>query len=184
MKHQRFKVSPIALIWLIFLLICLCWFLSSCKTTHQNKEQKTTVNSERTDSISRVEREKARLLVIPRSLASLDLDSKNLSDLPIGAEYTDKQGQATISVKKTGGNDYKITATCDSLAQLVVDRETEIYHLNNKVRELEEVTNEERVEIINETTSARWFWIYSGRLFWSLVGIGIIYWIWKKKLPF
>ncbi|GHV13653.1 hypothetical protein FACS1894169_01120 [Bacteroidia bacterium] len=182
MKHDDTKPTTIIIIVLSILLLLV--LLYGCKTTQQKTEHTTTAKIETFDSISRIERENARLLVVPRSSASLDLNFKNLNDLPIGAEYTDKQGLATISVKKTDENDYKITATCDSLAQLVVDKETEIFHLNSKVRELEDVTNEERVEIINETTPIRWFWIYSGRLFWSLVGIGIIYWIWKKKLPF
>jgi len=172
------------IIWLIGLIISLLFFLSGCKTTQHNKEHTTSLNEKRTDSISRIEKTNAKLLIIPPSAVSLNLNFKNLSDLPIGAKYTEKQGQATVSVEKTGENDFKITANCDSLTRLIVERETEIFHLQNQVRELEEATHEEKVEIINETTPVRWFWIYSGRLFWSLLGIGLIYWLWKKKLPF
>ncbi|MDR2002155.1 MAG: hypothetical protein LBQ74_03920 [Prevotella sp.] len=176
---ENLIIRAIGLAVAIFLLI-------GCKSPQQNTEHSTVAKDERYDSLSRIEKTNARLLKVPLSSASLNLNFKNLSDLPIGAKYTEKQGQATVSVEKTGDSDYMITATCDSLTELIIERETEIYHLQNKVRELEDITSTERVEIINETTPIRWFWIYSGYVLWALFGLGGIYLIlrWKKKLPF
>lgn len=170
----------IVLFWLIVFLV------AGCKTPQRQIEHSTTEAVERNDSTSRTEKVNVRLLKVPQSSASLNLNFKNLSDLPIGAKYTEKQGQATVSVEKTGDNDYKITATCDSLTRVIVERETEIYHLQSRIKELTDSTAVRETITINETTPVRWFFIYSGYVFWVLLGCGIIYLIlkWKKKLPF
>jgi hypothetical protein len=163
---------------------CLIGTLVGCKTSQLKTETTTAANTETFDSISRIEREKARLLVVPESSVSLNLNFKNLTDLPIGAKYTDKQGQATVSIEKTGDNDYKITATCDSLAQLVIDKETEIYHLNNQLRELESNHAEVKEIIVNQLTGWQNFRVWIGNIALAALGIGIIYKIWQKKKPF
>ncbi len=185
MKKQKHRIDNL-FICIIGFIIVLILYLTSCKTKQHTIEHTTAVNTEKIDSTSRIERTNVQLLKIPLTTAALNLNLKNLNDLPVGAKYAEKQGQATVTVEKTGENDYKITATCDSLTRLIVERETEIFHLQSRVKELEENTSEVKETIVNETTGVRWFFIYSGYLLWGLFGCGTIYMLykWRKKLLF
>lgn len=167
--------------WLIPILAYLLIVFASCRTPQSKSEHSVIANNSRADSTSRIERERARLLTVPASAASLSLNLKKLADLPAGAKYTGRQGQATVTVEKTGDNGYTVTAACDSFVQLVVEKETEIYRLQRKVEGLEETSREERVEVVSQTTPLRWFLICSGCLFWLCAAAGFIYLKWKRK---
>jgi len=59
----------------------------------------------------------------------------NLHSLPDGAIYSNSSGQATTSVYVKGDSIY-ITATCDSLQQLVWSYERELAHIRDETTSL------------------------------------------------
>ncbi|GAB6123087.1 hypothetical protein [Dysgonomonas termitidis] len=167
-------------IWLIITFVVMLIGLFACKSPQPKSEHSVIANNSRADSTSRVERERARLLTVPASAASLDLNFGSLADLPIGAKYTGKQGQATVTVERISGDSIKVTANCDSLSQLIVEKETEIFHLQNRVSELED-KELKTVEVYRQTNwqiVCGWF----GKVFMAVIGIGLITLFLKWKL--
>lgn len=139
---------------------------NSLKTEEQLQGQTTTITT---------------LEGIPASEATVDVPIRNLLDLPDGAEYTAKGGQASVSVQKRGDN-ITITGKCDSIARqcLFYEREvfrqrSEIDSLNRTISQVEQTTTrndatektEDTVEqSIQEKPPATWYK-------WLLVGIAV-----------
>lgn len=174
------------IMWIIGFLISLFMFLSyGCKTKPPLKtEYSIKENKYDADSISRIEKLTMRLLTIPASSVALNVNMLDLSSLPIGAKYEQKQGQATVTVEKTDENNYKITANCDSLSMVITERETQIYHLQAKIRELEE-SQAQTIEIpIYKQTDLQIVFGWFGKVFMGLIGIGLILLLLKWKRLF
>lgn len=89
-----------------------------------------------TDSILIRERLEITPIVIPRTQADLRLKVKDVENLSPGAVFTDKNGQASVRVEYRDSLIY-ITATCDSLQLLVESQYREIYHLRERLSEME-----------------------------------------------
>lgn len=77
---------------------------------------------------------------MPASLVQMTMPISTLPDLPDGAAYTEKQGNATASVKRKGDS-LIVTASCDSLQQLVYQLEEGLHRARD---ETEQVKIEER----------------------------------------
>jgi|GEM_PF-4595717 len=166
----------------VLLLVFFFGLFFACKSNPPLKtESSIKETSSTTDSISHKEKITMQLITIPSSLAALNLNLADLSTLPIGAKYEDKQGQATVGIEKTGENDYKITANCDSLSMIISEKETEIYHLQKTVKELEEKESQ-TIEVTKYKQNdwqivCGWF----GKIFMGVLGVGLIILVLKWK---
>jgi len=108
----------------------------------------------------------------------VDVPIQNLLDLPDGAEYTAKDGQASVNVQRHGDN-IKVTGKCDSIVRqcLFYEREvfrqrSEIDSLKRTISQVEQTTTrndaaektEDTVEqTIQEKPPATWYkWLVVG----------------------
>lgn len=96
----------------------------SCRSTKQALQRDSR------DSLRMLERLTASLATIPMSKVTLPLTVENLRKLPPGARYTAKNGQASAEVEMRGGTIY-VTATCDSLQQLVFEYQKELTRVSS-----------------------------------------------------
>lgn len=75
--------------------------------------------------------------MIPVEKAPLIIPIANLHNLPTGARFMAKEGRATAEVEVKGDTLY-VTATCDSLQQLVLQYEKELTYLRDKTEDVKE----------------------------------------------
>ena len=75
---------------------------------------------------------------IPESEAKVDVPIQNLLNLPDGAGYTAKDGQASVSVQRHGDN-ITVTGKCDSIARQCLFYEREVFRQRNEVDSLKQV---------------------------------------------
>lgn len=75
---------------------------------------------------------------IPESEAKVDVPIQNLLNLPDGAGYTAKDGQASVSVQRNGDN-ITVTGKCDSIARQCLFYEREVFRQHSEVDSLKRV---------------------------------------------
>ena len=96
---------------------------------------------------------------IPESEAKVDVPIQNLLNLPDGAGYTAKDGQASVSVQRHGDN-ITVTGKCDSIARQCLFYEREVFRQRSEVDSLKRVISrmEQRAsqsdEFYNEDSDA------------------------------
>lgn len=115
---------------------------------------------------------------IPESEAKVDVPIQNLLNLPDGAGYTAKDGQASVSVQRHGDN-ITVTGKCDSIARQCLFYEREVFRQRSEVDSLkrvisrmeqtasqsDEIYNEDSdaVQNIKEKPPATWYkWLLAG----------------------
>ena len=102
-------------------ILCLFLFLfSSCASW---KVSDRSVAS--SDSLRQVTRLSIRQMSVPESRADIQIPAAGLRELPPAAVYTAKSGQATATVRFLHDTLF-VTATCDSLQQLVYEYQQQI----------------------------------------------------------
>ena len=102
---------------LLFFFLLLFSSCTSWRTTH-----KSLMHS---DSLRQVSHLTLRTTAIPESRTFLQVPAADLCKLPAAAVYTSKSGQATATVRFIRDTLY-VTATCDSLQQLVYEYQQQI----------------------------------------------------------
>lgn len=119
-----------------------------------------------------------RLEGIPESEAKVDVPMQSLLNLPDGAGYTVKDGQASVSVQRHGDN-ITVTGKCDSIARQCLFYEREVFRQRSEVDSLKQVIsrmeqassrNEETyraendtVQSVKEKPPATWHrWLFAG----------------------
>lgn len=105
-------------------------------------------------------------MVIPQTTATLTLTSIQIDELPVGATYQAKDGNASGTVRKTEENNIEFTANCDSLLVLIEELNKEVYHFQAENTALKTELMEQKIEVVKEPTGWQWFQIYG---FWILV---------------
>lgn len=115
---------------------------------------------------------------IPESEATVDVPIQNLLDLPDGAGYTAKDGQASVSMQRHGDN-ITVTGKCDSIARQCLFYEREVFRQRNEVDSLKRVISRmeqassrsdetykaesDAVQSIREKPPATWYkWLLAG----------------------
>ncbi|MBQ0075028.1 MAG: hypothetical protein KBT34_12660 [Prevotella sp.] len=81
-----------------------------------------------------------QMVTVPMSMASLTIPTDSISFLPIGAEYRNHNGQASVSVRRKAATDAEperiiVYATCDSLQLLCESYERTISSLKSRLVE-------------------------------------------------
>jgi hypothetical protein len=167
--NVRFPALSLAVIMILVLSV------ASCKTSRQIQVHDVSESNQRTDSVSLVTERLMKAIPVPASRATLTLSFDSLLRLPVGAGYTEKQGQATVAVLMTEGGMIEASANCDSLTLLVEEMKTEIFHLNKEKTELKSELNEQKIIEVNRLTGWQWFQVWTGRICLILIaGILII----------
>ena len=160
------------------LMLLLALFSWSCRSSKQETTREIKEIGQLTDSVNRLEKRTTKAWVAPASSATLKLDIKQLADLPKGASFQNKQGNATASAKKADDGTLEITANCDSLTLLVDNLEIEVYRLQKENSALVAKINKKEVV---ELSSWQHFQVWCGRIALGLLIIFIAYKIIKRK---
>lgn len=120
-RFFRAAIFPIALL------------MSSCCGTRQITQSN---QREVRDSVIIREVREVIPVTIPESKAEIEIPIESLRNLPEGATFTEKQGQARVEVVYVhvpGETEYiVVTATCDSLQVLCKNLQREIYQLREE----------------------------------------------------
>lgn len=162
------------------LIFLFALFVSSCrsqKVTTEKEHQETTIQA---DSTSVVVEKITEVITTPQTTAKLNLTQKQIEELPIGAVYEAKDGNATGTVRKTADNNIEFTANCDSLTILIESLTKEVYRLNKEKTELKNSLKEEKIVEVNKLNGWQHFQIYGFRIYIILTLIYIGYRKWKK----
>lgn len=115
--------------------------------------------------------------IIPPARAALSVPLDSLRKLPGGAAYTERSGQATVSLTFREG-DVIASARCDSLERLVFELAEQLYSRGEQTEQ-----KEEKKEAPVATFGQRLKWCSSGVLigFILTVIIQFIYKLWQKR---
>lgn len=164
------KLVPV----LIFLFVLFVTSCRSQKVTTEKEHQETTIQA---DSTSVVVEKITEVITTPQTTAKLNLTQKQIEELPIGAVYEAKDGNATGTVRKTADNNIEFTANCDSLNLLVESLNKEVYRYQKDNKALVTKLKEQK-----EVGLSGWqhFQIYGFRIYIILTLIYIGYRKWKK----
>lgn len=95
----------------------------------------------------------------------MTLSSEQINDLPVGASYQDKSGNATGTVKKTEKG-IEFTANCDSLNILIDQLTTEVHRYKSENSALKTTLSEQKVIEVNVLTGWQHFQLKG---FWLLL---------------
>ena len=106
----------------LFFFIIL--FFANCSTSKQ-----TNSSRQQTDSLRQTSRLSVRTTKIPESRARLIVPVGRLKELPTGAAFMQKSGQATAEIRFLHDTLF-VSATCDSLQALVYQYEEETEQLH------------------------------------------------------
>lgn len=152
MKKRNYSKLYHALKWLltksavavIMTVVLSAWSCSSKKDMTEKQQRK--------DSLSVIEISSVRPVVIPESQVTIALAPVTVQNLPAGAVFNRKQGQASVEVEYRDSLIF-VTATCDSLQLLCESYRKEMTSMQST---LEQTTTETR-------RKAR------GIIFWSFI---------------
>ena len=143
-----FKMGSKKQFCVLMILLALC--TSSCRTGRRNEHRILY------DSILVKEIRTQTHIPVPMSKVELKVPQTSMYNLPDGAGYIGKNERAGIVVRKQGDT-ITITATCDSLQQIVMNYEVELTRLHQELETLEQVTP-------CTPTGWQWFWTRVGQL--------------------
>jgi hypothetical protein len=137
---------------------------ASCSSKKQITSHRVGESSRQTDSVSLVMERITKPIPVPASTAKLMLSMDSIIALPVGAGFTARQGQATLTVHKAESGMIEASANCDSLTLLVDELRTEIYHLNSEKTDYTSELSEQKIIEVNRLTSWQSFQIWTGRI--------------------
>lgn len=166
MKRNQIRGATLALIIAVFCLMgCATAKLSknrqSLTQTEQSKSGATTGvagqqadrNSQKTEEL--LQEQTTTITTqegIPASEATVDVPMQNLLNLPDGAEFTAKDGQASVSVQRHGDN-ITVTGKCDSIARQCLFYEREVFRQRSEIDSLKRTISQvEQTTIRNDVT--------------------------------
>lgn len=157
--------------WYFALCMTVALLASSCRSTRQN------IATHRLDSLAWDRKASITPAIIPPSRATLAVPVDSLRRLPAGAAYTEKSGQATVSLSYEDGN-VVASARCDSLERLVFELSEQLYGKTEQTGQ-----REEQKTAPAATFGQRLKWCLSGVLTGIILTIiiQIIYRLWQRK---
>lgn len=167
-----------------YLLVLISLFVlcaTSCRTLKVTSESTEKTETNRLDSVSRLEIRETKTYVTAPATAKLNLSPLQIAELPPGAGFRNKQGNASIEVKMQKDGTLELTANCDSLTLLLDNLTIELYHLNSENTAIKHQLKQEKTVEVNKPTGWQWFQIYGFRIYVLLTIIYIIYRKWKIK---
>lgn len=117
--------------------ILILFLFASCASS-----KKSYSSVQQTDSLRQTSRLSIQSMRVPESRAHLIVPSAKLKELPSGAAFVQKSGQATAEIRFLHDTLF-VTASCDSLQSLVYQYEEELANVSasTKVSEKEQARN-------------------------------------------
>lgn len=109
------------------IILLIIFLLTSCSTRKQ-----TNLSRQQTDSLRQTSRLSVRTTKIPESRARLTIPVGRLKELPSGAAFVQKSGQATAEIRFLHDTLF-VSATCDSLQALVYQYEEQNEQLHARL---------------------------------------------------
>ena len=109
------------------IILLIIFLLTSCSTRKQ-----TNSSRQQTDSLRQTSRLSVRTTKIPESRARLTIPVGRLKELPSGAAFVQKSGQATAEIRFLHDTLF-VSATCDSLQALVYQYEEQNEQLHARL---------------------------------------------------
>lgn len=157
-------------LWYVLCMIAVL-LVPSCRSINE----RTTTH--RLDSLVWDRKASVTPEIIPPSRATLAVPVDSLRRLPAGAAYTEKSGQATVSLSYEDGN-VVASARCDSLERLVFELSEQLYGKTEQAGQ-----REEQKTAPVATFGQRFKWYLSGILTGIILTIiiQIIYRLWQRK---
>ncbi|MEF3407887.1 hypothetical protein [Parabacteroides merdae] len=157
-------------LWCVLCMIAVL-LVPSCRSINE----RTTIH--RLDSLAWDRKASVTPAIIPPSRATLAVPVDSLRRLPAGAAYTEKSGQATVSLSYEDGN-VVASARCDSLERLVFELSEQLYGKTEQTGQ-----REEQKTAPAATFGQRLKWCLSGVLTGIILTIiiQIIYRLWQRK---
>lgn len=157
--------------WCSALCTTVALLAGSCRSINES----TTIH--RLDSLVWDRKVSATPEIIPPARAALSVPLDSLRKLPGGAAYTERSGQATVSLTFREG-DVIASARCDSLERLVFELAEQLHSRGEQTEQ-----KEEKKEAPVATFGQRLKWCSSGVLigFILTVIIQFIYKLWQKR---
>ncbi|MEY8485391.1 hypothetical protein AALE46_00520 [Tannerellaceae bacterium 33-180] len=156
--------------WCVLCMIAVL-LVPSCRSINER------ITTHRLDSLVWDRKASVTPEIIPPSRATLAVPVDSLRRLPAGAAYTEKSGQATVSLTFQDGN-VIASARCDSLERLVFELSEQLYGKTEQA-----VQREEQKTAPAATFGQRLKWCLSGVLTGIILTIiiQIIYRLWQRK---
>lgn len=127
----RSKVCSIS--WWLASITIIVLLAASCRSTKQTSASSVADRLEWNRKVS------ASLATIPMSLAELTIPIDSLRNLPQGAVYTHKSGQATASIALKGDT-VLVYAQCDSLQALVFELAEQLHQARDELEQVDKQT--------------------------------------------
>ena len=124
----------------LFILIIL--FFANCSS-----RKHTASFYQQTDSLLQTSRLTVQTARIPESRADLSIPVTALKELPAGAAFIQKSGQATAEIQHLRDTLF-VSATCDSLQTLVWQYEEQINKLSTQTQKSEKRTKRDLLPFI------------------------------------
>lgn len=159
------------------LILLFALFGSSCRSQIVTIEEEHQEVRHRTDSTSEVVEKITKIVTTPPTTAKMNLTQKQIDELPIGAVYEAKDGNASGTVRRTKDNNIEFTANCDSLNLLLESLNREVYRYQKDNKALVTKSKEQKEVGLN---SWEYFQIYGFRIYVILTFIYIVYRKWKN----
>lgn len=156
------------------LTLLLALFSWSCRSSKTETKSEIRESAQDTDSVSLRVTKTTKAVTTPQATAKLNIDPDALRNLPQGAKFENKQGNATATATIAPDGTLEITANCDSLTLLVDELTKEVYRYKSSNKAL--VTKLSEKESM-ELSGWQNFQIWCGRI---LIGLFIVYIIYKK----
>jgi hypothetical protein len=100
----------------------------------------------------------------------------SIFNLPTGAWYTGRQGQASVKVGRDSANNLIVESTCDSIQRRCYYLEEEITRIRNELQEQEARPPD------TGPTGWQWFWIRTGQILLAVCCLGIVGTVIKQYL--
>lgn len=160
----------------IILLLMLALF-ASCRSSKLETTSETKQSAQDIDSVFVRVSNTTKLVTVPQATAKLNIAPQQLADLPIGAKYEAKQGNATATATKAADGTLEITANCDSLTLLINQLTTEVYRYKESIKALETKLQQKETKGLSGWQN---FQIWCGRILLGLFAGYIVYRIIKK----
>ena len=130
----------------VIVMVVLC--LSGCGTHRETQmtNQHLVQSNEMSDSMFVLTEKSQSAVIVPQSKVHLELPVDSIKQLPSGANFSSRNGQASVRVSSKKGNvgapdTIVVDATCDSLMLQCALYEQRIVRLNNKIQNQQEYLN-------------------------------------------
>lgn len=160
------------------ILFFLLFSLFSCRSSKIETKSEIKESAQDIDSVSLRVTKTTKKVTTPQATAKLNIDPVALANLPKGAKFENKQGNATATATTLDDGTIEITANCDSLTLLIDELTKEVYRYKESNKALETKLTQKETKGLSGWQN---FQIYGFRICMAILAIIFIYKKIKQK---